>query len=149
MMRQPDIGWFITPPGKTIEGYTTVIERPMCLQDVARKLFRGCFRKTKRPRLGGKGEGGDDAVPPTAAAAATTTCPFCEQADFRDDFHRDPQSLEKHLRAEHYYADEFNEKANRCGRFFDDMILIMANCRQFNNRQKKFVQIADKVRCRC
>ena len=142
MARLPDMKWFMVPPDRTIEGYSDVIAKPMCMQDIARKLFRGRFRKSKlglasvptTPRtpsvgLEGSGTNGSD----------SRVCEYC-QATFGSG-----RDLVGHLRVEHFYADEFNESTKRKGRFHADMLLIFKNCRTFNESSEEFCKIADDV----
>lgn len=150
MARLPDMKWFMVPPDRTIEGYSDVIAKPMCMQDVARKLFRGRFRKSKlglasssssvpttpRTPSGAAGlEGGTGA----ADGSDNNSCEYC-QATFGSG-----RDLVGHLRAEHFYADEFNESTKRKGRFHADMLLIFKNCRSFNESSEEFCTIADDV----
>ena len=141
MARLPDMNWFMVPPDRTIEGYSDVIAKPMCMQDVARKLFRGRFRKSKlglasvptTPRTPSGGMDGSD----------SRVCEYC-QATFGSS-----RDLVGHLRAEHFYADEFNESTKRKGRFHADMLLIFENCRSFNESSEEFCKIADDVSAVC
>lgn len=140
MARMPDMKWFLLPPTATIEGYADVVAKPISMQDIGRKLFRGRFRKSKS--LLGVSAPNTPRTPMHAAVGggAALSCPFCDRQSFGSS-----KDLTSHLRADHYYADEFNENTKRKGRFHTDMLLIFKNCRTFNEGSAKFCAIADEV----
>ncbi len=161
MARQTDMAWFLAPPQRTIEGYADVVEHPISMQCIARKLFRGRFRKSKMGAMSSSSSvsvGGDaphspgTPVPWSGASSVGESasggdgepkhCVYCQSASFAT-----AHDLAAHLMLEHYYADEFDETTKRRGRFRSDMLLIFKNCRTFNAASSKFCKIADDVRC--
>ena len=135
MAEIPEMNWFLAPPELSIPGYVDEIKNPMCMQTIARKLFRGRYRKSKT-------SGETPRTPAGANNGGTFVCDVCGQ-------HLGSKKLlVAHNRTEHYYADEFNESKKRKTRFVEDMMLIFSNCRTFNSESKKFCKIADEV-CVC